>query len=138
MRNIFRIRAILDDSEDVIRDFEIEVNSSLSDLHNFINKSFGFDGSELASFYKSNSKWEQGEELPLTDLNEENQSKAEILITEIISNDSKQLIYVYDFLKLWTFYIQIIEEAQIIDNQNYPKLIFSHGNIPESRLKNDL
>ncbi len=138
MRNIFRIRVILDDSEDVIRDFEIEVNSSLSDLHNFINKSFGFDGSELASFYKSNSKWEQGEELPLTDLNEENQSKAEILITEIISNDSKQLIYVYDFLKLWTFYIQIIEEAQIIDNQNYPKLIFSHGNIPESRLKNDL
>ena len=57
MRNIFRIRAILDDSEDIIRDFEIDVNSSLDDLHNFINKSFGFDGSELASFYKSNSKW---------------------------------------------------------------------------------
>ncbi len=47
MRNIFRIRAILDDSEDIIRDFEIEVNSSLNDLHNFINKSFGFSGTEL-------------------------------------------------------------------------------------------
>ena len=81
MRNIYRIRAILDDSEDVIRDFEIEVNSSLNDLHNFINKSFGFDGKELASFYKSNSKWEQGEEFPLTDLNEEHQSKAQMLIS---------------------------------------------------------
>tara|TARA_B100001741_G_scaffold225734_1_gene187536 strand:+ start:294 stop:710 length:417 start_codon:yes stop_codon:yes gene_type:complete len=138
MRNIFRIRAILDDSEDIIRDFEIDVNSSLDDLHNFINKSFGFDGSELASFYKSNSQWEQGEELPLTDLNEENQSKAEMLISEIVSNDLKQLIYVYDFLRLWTFYIQVIEEAQIIDTQNYPKLIFSHGNITESRLNKEL
>ena len=126
MRNIFRIRAILDDSEDIIRDFEIEVNSSLDDLHNFINKSFGFDGSE------------QGEEFPLTDLNEEHQSKAQMLISEIVSNDLKQLIYVYDFLRLWTFYIQVIEEAQIIDTQNYPKLIFSHGNIPESRLNKEL
>ena len=57
---------------------------------------------------------------------------------EIVSNDLKQLIYVYDFLRLWTFYIQVIEEAQIIDTQNYPKLIFSHGNITESRLNKEL
>ena len=138
MRNIFRIRAILDDSEDIIRDFEIEVNSSLNDLHNLINKSFGFSGTELASFYRSNSKWEQGDELPLIDLNEKNKSKANISINEIVSNDLKQLIYIYDFLKLWTFYIEIIEEVQMIDKQNYPKLIFSHGDIPESRLKSDL
>ena len=68
MRNIFRIRAILDDSEDIIRDFEIEANSSLGDLHNFINKSFGFDGSEMASFYVSNDEWHQGQEIALFDI----------------------------------------------------------------------
>tara|TARA_B100000131_G_C17781144_1_gene477335 strand:- start:4 stop:420 length:417 start_codon:yes stop_codon:yes gene_type:complete len=137
MSKIYRIRAILDDKEDIIRDFEIEANSSLNDLHYYINKSFGFNGTELACFYKSNSKWEQGEELPLIDLNEENQSLAKISINEILTNSLKQLIYVYDFFKLWTFYIQVVEEVEIVENQNYPRLIFSHGKINESKLKND-
>ena len=138
MSKIYRIRAILDDSEDIIRDFEIEANSSLNDLHDYINKSFGFSGTELACFYKSNSKWEQGEELPLIDLNEENQSLAKILINEILTDSLKQLIYVYDFFKLWTFYIQVVEEVEIVENQNYPRLIFSHGKISKSKLKSDL
>lgn len=138
MSKIYRIRAILDDKEDIIRDFEIEANSSLNDLHDYINKSFGFNGTELACFYKSNSKWEQGEELPLIDLNEENQSLAKILINEILTDSLKQLIYVYDFFKLWTFYIQVVEEVEIVENQNYPRLIFSHGKISESKLKSDL
>ena len=138
MSKIYRIRAILDDKEDIIRDFEIEANSSLNDLHYYINKSFGFNGTELACFYKSNSKWEQGEELPLIDLNEENQSLAKISINEILTNSLKQLIYVYDFFKLWTFYIQVVEEVEIVENQNYPRLIFSHGKISESKLKSDL
>ena len=138
MSKIYRIRAILDDKEDIIRDFEIEANSSLNDLHYYINKSFGFNGTELACFYKSNSKWEQGEELPLIDLNEENQSLAKILINEILTDSLKQLIYVYDFFKLWTFYIQVVEEVEIVENQNYPRLIFSHGKISESKLKSDL
>ena len=138
MSKIYRIRAILDDKEDIIRDFEIEANSSLNDLHDYINKSFGFNGTELACFYKSNSKWEQGEELPLIDLNEENQSLAKVLINEILTDSLKQLIYVYDFFKLWTFYIQVVEEVEIVENQNYPRLIFSHGKISESKLKSDL
>ena len=138
MSKIYRIRAILDDREDIIRDFEIEANSSLNDLHYYINKSFGFNGTELACFYKSNSKWEQGEELPLIDLDKENQSLAKILINEILTDSLKQLIYVYDFFKLWTFYIQVVEEVEIVENQNYPRLIFSHGKISESKLKSDL
>ena len=138
MSKIYRIRAILDDTEDIIRDFEIEANSSLNDLHYYINKSFGFNGTELACFYKSNSKWEQGEELPLIDLNEENQSLAKISINEVLKDSLKQLIYVYDFFKLWTFYIQVVEEVEIVENQNYPRLIFSHGKISESKLKSDL
>jgi len=138
MRSIYRIRAILDIKEDVIRDFEIEANSSLNDLHIFIFKSFGFDGTELASFYKSNSKWEQGSELPLMNLNSGNESKADISIKEIISNDLKELIYIYDFLLLWTIYIQIIEEAKILEGQEYPNLIFSHGNAPKLKSNKEL
>ena len=101
-------------------------------------KSFGFNGDQLASFYKSNSKWEQGEELPLIDLTEENQSKAETSIKEILSNEITELIYVYDFLILWTFYVQIIEEVKSLDGHEYPNLIFSHGNISKPPPKKNL
>ena len=138
MKTIYRIRAILDAKDDVIRDFEIEANSSLNDLHIFILKSFGFDGSELASFYRSNSNWEQGTELPLINLNEENESKADVSLKEILSNKSKELIYIYDFLILWTIYIQLIEEAKIFESQQYPNLIFSHGNISKSKIDNKI
>ena len=47
---IFRIRIILDTKEDIIRDIEIENNSTFKDLHTEILKSFQFDGNEMASF----------------------------------------------------------------------------------------
>ena len=48
-------------------------------------------------------KIEQGEELPLIDLNEENQSLAKISINEILTNSLKQLIYFMIFLNYGLF-----------------------------------
>ena len=60
---IYRMRAILDTEEDVIRDFEIEASSSLEELHDALSQSFGFAGNEMASFYRSDEQWNQGEDL---------------------------------------------------------------------------
>ena len=59
---IYRIRVILDLAEDdVFRDIEINETATLEDLHNVITHSFGFLGNEMASFYRSNDQWEQGD-----------------------------------------------------------------------------
>ena len=55
---IYRMRAILDTEEDVIRDFEIEANASLEELHDAISQSFGFAGNEMA-LYRSDEQWSQ-------------------------------------------------------------------------------
>ena len=51
---IYRFRVVLDNDtkEDVFRDIEIRKTDSLEDLHNVITQSFGFDGSEMASFLR--------------------------------------------------------------------------------------
>ena len=67
---IYRFRIILDTDEDVFRDIEIEASATLEDFHNTITQSFGFDGNEMASFYKTNEAWEEGEEITLFDLGE--------------------------------------------------------------------
>ena len=48
----------------------IEKEATLEDLHNTIVNAFGFDGSEMASFYTCDDEWNQGEEISLFDVSE--------------------------------------------------------------------
>ena len=57
---VYRFRVVLDTVEDVFRDIEILKTNSLEDLHNVITQSFGFDGTEMASFYVSDDELSQG------------------------------------------------------------------------------
>ncbi len=127
---IFRIRVILDVEEDVLRDFEIEANSTLKNLHEAISKSFGFLGNELASFYKSDKDWVQGKELPILSI-DDNASMENEKLDQIFIDSQTRLIYVYDFLKMWTFYIELKESGKTISGINYPNLIYSQGDVPE-------
>jgi hypothetical protein len=129
---IFRIRIILDTKEDIIRDIEIENNSTFKDLHTEILKSFQFDGNEMASFYLSNDNWDQGKEISLSSFQEENELIMENCPLDLIINENqKKFIYIYDFLNLWTFFVEIFEINPIIVGAKYPKLIFSLGKLPE-------
>jgi hypothetical protein len=129
---IFRIRIILDTKEDIIRDIEIENNSTFKDLHTEILKSFQFDENEMASFYLSNDNWDQGKEISLSSFQEEDELIMENCPLDLIINENqKKFIYIYDFLNLWTFFVEIFEINPIIVGAKYPKLIFSLGKLPE-------
>ena len=127
---IYRIRIILDVKEDVLRDIEIEATATLEDLHHAITQSFGFLGNEMASFYKSDESWLQGEELPLESMEKESNMRDEVL-NKIFTPSQHHLIYVYDFLNLWTFFVELKETANVISGSSYPNLIYSKGDVPE-------
>ena len=127
---IFRIRIILDVEEDVLRDIEIEAKSTLKNLHEAISKSFGFLGNELASFYESDKDWKQGKELPLLSI-DDNATMENEKLDQIFKGSQKRLIYVYDFLNMWTFYIELKESGKIVSGVSYPNLIHSQGEVPE-------
>ena len=38
-------------------------------------------------------------------------------------------------MNMWTFYVELIEEAEEINNILYPRIIFSVGNVPEKAPK---
>ncbi|MDG2483912.1 MAG: hypothetical protein P8M51_02880 [Flavobacteriaceae bacterium] len=131
---IYRFRAILDheNKEDIFRDIEIRKTDTFEDLHNVLTQSFGFDGSEMASFYVSNDDWHQGQEIALFDMgqNEGIRMMNETVIEDLLDEDNTKLIYIYDFLNMWTFLVElgeIVEEAQGTD---YPNLLFVCGQVP--------
>lgn len=128
---IYRFRIILDAVEDVFRDLEIEASASLEDFHYAIAQSFGFGGSEMASFYTTNENWEQGDELPLLDMGEGSTPMAGKSLDQFFDADNHHLIYVYDFLALWTFFVELMEVGEKEPTALYPNLIFAQGEIPE-------
>lgn len=133
---IYRFRAILDNDteEDILRDLEIRESDSLEDLHNIIAQSFGFDGSEMASFYVSDDEWNQGEEISLFDISEgatESKLMSTTSISDIIHEAQTKLIYVYDFFNMWTFFVELAEIVEEAEGMDYPNLMFVHGQIPD-------
>jgi len=133
---IYRFRVILDNDvdDDVFRDLEIKETDTLEDLHNIITQSFGFDGTEMASFYLSDNQWNQGEEISLFDLSEETSVRlmGETIINNVVFEMQTKLIYVYDFLNMWMFFVELAEIVEESPGVDYPNLMFVHGQIPDT------
>ena len=130
---IYRLRVILDNDtkEDILRDVEIDKNSNLTDLHELILLSFNFSADQMASFYTVDEDWNQINEISLMNFDESTESMDSILIANVLNNQNTKLLYIYDFMNMWTFYVELIEEAEEINNILYPRIIFSVGNVPK-------
>ncbi|SFD32364.1 IS1096 element passenger TnpR family protein [Algibacter pectinivorans] len=133
---IYRFRVILDNDtdEDIFRDLEIRETDTLEDLHNVVTQSFGFDGTEMASFYISNDIWEQGEEISLFDLSDDGSARLmnETSLDSVVHEAQTKLIYVYDFMSMWTFYVELAEIVEETEGNDYPNLMFVQGQVPDT------
>ena len=129
---ISKIRVVLDVKEDVIRTIAIDSKSTLEELHQTISNVFGFNGQQMASFYRTDDDWNQGEEIPLINMDDSPGalSMATTTIEQNIEDEGEKLIYVYDFLEMWTFFVELIETNETTEDE-LPKLILSIGEVPE-------
>ena len=132
---VYKIRVILNTEEDVIRDIAIDCDANLEDLHNSITNSFGFTGDQMASFYRSDETWVQGEEHPLFDMGDTSDRKtqmSEVLINDVLEHENDKMLYVYDFFNMWSFYVELIQSNFDHDNAELPSLLFSLGIVPNT------
>ena len=120
MKKILEIN--LEHKDDVIR--EIEINpKNLEFLHHSIIDVFGLKENELASFYTVNNKLETRQEIPLLNFNSEDKDLIEMRnyeISSVLANEGDQVIYVYDFMKMWRFLITLKKKN---------KALLSHLNV---------
>ena len=127
---ILRIRIILNVKEDVLRDIEIDASSSMIEFHKTISSFFGFDSSEPSIFFKSNENWERDEEIKIFKLDDNDKVYSDSSISEFINSKGDKLIYNYDFLNYWTFFIDVNESVEKIKDKEYPFCVFSVGEVP--------
>ena len=135
---LIRLSVGIEDVEDFYRDIEITANSSFEDLHKAIVQSIDFDGKELASFYICDSKWNRKKEITLEDMSDEGEEENAPLImskcklAEYIDDPHQRMIYVYDFLNLYEFYIELSKIIPADKNIKYPRCVRKVGMIPKT------
>lgn len=130
MNHIIRIH--LEHKTDVIRDIKIPSNKSLKELHYAIINALAIKNNEMASFYITNDKLELLQEIPLFKIDEKDNlmlDMNEITISSIFPDLNSQLIYIYDFLKMWRFLISYEKETK--DNTKSIEVTNSIGYMPE-------
>ena len=131
---MYKFRVILDTKEDVIREIALLRDFTLEDLHQTIVNAFGFDGMEMASFYHTDNEWSQGDEIPLFNMSEQVgglSQMSDYKLELIFNKQNNKLIYVYDFLNLWTFFVEFISEFDDVEDKSIPLLLFSLGELPQ-------
>ena len=130
---VYKFRVILDAEEDIFRDIAILSDDTLEDLHNAIFNAFGFDGMEVASFYTCDETWNQEDEIPLFDTGDvpgEQRTMSDYALSDILDEANTKIIYVYDFINMWTFLVELAAIEEPVAGGTYPETLFSHGIMP--------
>jgi hypothetical protein len=137
--NIFKFRVIINTEEDVFRDIEITTDDSFESLHKAILSAFNFEEGEMASFYMSDDTWSQGEEVTLMEMNEGGSSKtksmATVALESMVGKPDDKMVYVYDFLRMWSFYVELVEVKKAAASTIYPRVALVFGDAPEQESK---
>ncbi|MEJ7736721.1 MAG: hypothetical protein WKF97_04770 [Chitinophagaceae bacterium] len=129
---ILRFRVYLEEDDSVYRDVAIRHTQHFLQLHQAILKAYEFDNKHQATFYRSNDTWQRGKEITLEKYNKgykvEPLLMEKTLIGAEIFDPNQKFIYVYDFVKNWSFQVELInvtkEENPRLD---YPAVIRTEG-----------
>lgn len=139
MPKTYTFRVLLDTEQEVFRDIEMRPEQTFEAFHNAIQSAFDFSGKEMASFYMSNEDWERGKEIPLMDMDfgdgEAQDSMGDVRVGELIRKVGQRMIYVYDFLRMWGFFVELVSIGDLEDGKEYPRVALALGEAPEEGSK---
>lgn len=139
--HVYKFKITLENHEDFCRVIEILSNHTFEDFHLAILKSIKITSKELASFYICDSQWNKKKEITLVNMTDEEENvnsdkktKKIILmdnskLCDFIDEPHQRIIYLYDYLNSWTFYIELVKIISAKPKTQYPCCVKSVGNI---------
>lgn len=129
---ILRFRIYLEEDDSVYRDIAIRHTQSFLQLHRTILKAYEFDNKHQATFYRSNDHWQRGREISFEKYDKPYKVPplimADTTIGSEIRNPNEKFIYVYDFVKNWSFLVELINVSKEENSKyDYPVVIKTEG-----------
>ena len=131
-----KFRIILNVKEDVLRDIVIDSGTSLIEFSKIISTEFGFDSSEISTFHNTDDNWEQLDEIKIFKIDDTDEIMDNIPISNFFISKNDKLIFIYDFLNYWTFFIELYEVGDFINDNSKYFVINSIGKVPKEAPSN--
>ena len=124
---VLKFRVYWEEDDAIYRDVLVKHTQNFQELHFIILKAFEFDQKHDATFYRSNDTWQRGREIS-KEVYDRAYKVAPLLMEETtigseIFDTNQHFIYEYDFVKSWSFLIQLIQVVKNADadmNLEYP------------------
>jgi len=132
---ILKFRVYFEEDDSIYRDVAVKHTQTFLQLHQVILKAYEFDSKHQATFFRSNDHWQRGREITLDKYDKAYKAPPLIMTdtairTEIFDPNQK-FVYVYDFVKNWTFLVELIsvskEDTAKLD---YPAVVKTEGIAP--------
>ena len=116
---VLKFRVYWEEDDAIYRDVLVKHTQNFQDLHTIILKAFEFDQKHDATFYRSNDTWQRGREIS-KEVYDRAYKVAPLLMEETIIGSeiidtNQHFIYEYDFVKSWSFLIQLIQVVKNAD-----------------------
>jgi len=128
--NSLDIRIVADTQEDIFADLRIHKENNFLTIHDFLVEKFHLDKLEMSSFFYSSDDWDKGEEITLMNMNIGDDQTVKfmesITINEVFKEKKFKFLYVNDFLNMNIFYVEILKESDLEDNETL-KLLHKLG-----------
>ena len=132
---ILKFRVYFEEDDSVYRDVVVRHTQHFLQLHQVILKAYEFDNKHQATFYRSNDHWQRGREISLDKYDKPYKVDPLLMETTTVGSEirdpNQKFIYVYDFVKNWSFLVELIsvskEEGAKLD---YPAVVKSEGIAP--------
>ncbi len=129
---ILKFRVYFEEDDSVYRDVAIRHSQHFLQLHHAILKAYEFDNKHKATFFRSNDNWQKGKEITLEKYDKP--YKVEPLLMEStsigseIKDPNQKFVYLYDFVKNWSFCIELINVSKEENPRlEYPAIVRTEG-----------
>jgi hypothetical protein len=129
-----KFRVYWEEDDAIYRDVVVKHTQNFTELNNIILKAFEFDQKHDATFFRSNDIWKRGREISKAVYEKEYVAPPllmeETTIGSEIIDTNQHFIFLYDFIKSWTFLIELIQVIKNADadiSLEYPIISRTEG-----------
>ncbi len=151
---IYKFKIRFEEHEEFLREIELRADQTFEDFHQAILGNLGLDPGMLASFFICDQRFRKLKEIQLVDMDpaappgedpdaeeteagkeEDHQDSEPLLMHESylkdhIDDPHQRMLFMYDNLNQWTFYIELMKIQRASDTESYPRISKAKGPVP--------
>ncbi|MDE6482259.1 MAG: hypothetical protein K2L01_00630 [Rikenellaceae bacterium] len=136
--DIIKFRVLSDEDDNFLRDYQIDSDMTLRQLHDFVCDDLGYDPGELCSFFLSDDKWSKLYEFTSVDMGftDGDDSSAPLTMDGITAGrlivaPGDRLLYIFDQLEDRALFFEAIAIESPEEGVSYPRVQLSNGEAPD-------